>query len=115
MSDNDRIQRFLFEQAGIRGEIVRLETSYQAVLEKHDYPAPVGRTLGQALAAVSLLSATLKFQGKLALQIQGDGPVHFLLVQGSSEQTFRGLAHWKTEAWHNPRNFASSSRMGAAT
>ena len=90
--DNDYLYRFLFEDFGVRGEFVRLAASWQAVREKHDYPAPVERALGQALAAVSLLSATIKFKGSLVLQIQGEGPVRSLVVQATDHGTLRGMA-----------------------
>jgi molecular chaperone Hsp33 len=48
--------------------------------------------LGQAVAASLLLAATIKFSGVLSLQLQGDGPVHLLLVQCTDGLGVRGLA-----------------------
>jgi molecular chaperone Hsp33 len=92
--DSDQLQRFLFEDSGIRGEIVKLNSSWQAALENHHYPSVVAEQLGQALAATLLLSATLKFEGALILQIQGDGPISLLAAQATEQQTVKGLAHW---------------------
>lgn len=97
MSDFDSFQRFLFEDLGIRGELVRLDSSWQAVLERHSYPHAVSSQLGQALAAVLLLSATIKFKGSLILQAQGRGPLHTLVAQATHQRTIRGLAHWRGE------------------
>jgi molecular chaperone Hsp33 len=41
-----------------------------------------------------LLSATVKFEGALILQAQGDGPLHTLVAQATHRRTLRGLARW---------------------
>lgn len=92
--DRDSLTRFMFEDAPIRGELVRLDASWQAVLAKHDYPLPVRNLLGEMMAASALLSATIKFNGTLSMQIQGDGPVSLAVMEASSERTLRGLAQW---------------------
>src|SRR4029077_4481637 len=69
----DTIQRFLFEHAPVRGEIVHLDATWRAVLERHDYPPAVRALLGEMMAAAALLTATLKFGGTLIMQIQGSG------------------------------------------
>ncbi len=96
----DTLHRFLFERLGVRGELVCLDAAYQAVLSRHPYPGPVQRPLGEALACVLLLTATLKFEGKLTLQAQGSGPIRTLVVQGTHEGTVRGLARWHGEVPH---------------
>ena len=90
----DKLTRFYFEELGVRGEIVDLSSSWQAALDIHDYPPVVAKQLGQALAAVLLLSATLKFDGSLILQIRGNGPIGMLVAQSNDQQEVRGLAHW---------------------
>ena len=96
-TNKDHLSRFLFEELGVRGEIVSLDASFQAALALHQYPAVVAEQLGQVLAASVLLSATLKFDGSLILQIQGDGPISMLVAQSSNQQTVRGLALWDGE------------------
>jgi len=91
----DTLQRFLFENFSVRGELVHLDATWQAVLEKQTYPQPVQNILGELMAAVSLLIATLKFKGQLIAQIQGDGPVSLLVVEGTSEKTLRATASLK--------------------
>jgi len=93
----DTLQRFLFENLAVRGEIVHLDATWQAVLERHQYPGPVQKVLGELMAAVSLLIATLKFKGQLIAQIQGDGPVSLLVVEGTSDKTLRAMASCKDE------------------
>lgn len=94
MTSTDSLQRFLFEHAAIRGELVHLDATWRAALERHDYPPAVRGLLGELMAAAALLSATLKFNGSLTLQIQGSGPVGLAVVEATSERTLRGLAHW---------------------
>jgi len=91
----DKLWRFSFEQLDIRGELVYLDESWHQVLARHDYPVTVRRQLGEALAAVCLLGATIKFDGNLILQIQGNGPMRSLVVQITSAGTLRGLARWE--------------------
>ncbi|MEZ5535003.1 MAG: Hsp33 family molecular chaperone HslO [Thiolinea sp.] len=93
----DALYRFMLENADTRGEWTHLDDSWQEVLKRADYPAGVRDMLGQALAAIMLLSATIKHKGSLIMQIRGDGPVHLLVVQATPEGHLRGLARWNTE------------------
>ncbi|HYW91716.1 MAG TPA: Hsp33 family molecular chaperone HslO [Gammaproteobacteria bacterium] len=90
----DSLHRFLFEHFPVRGELVRLNATWRSVLERCDYPPPVRALLGEAMSAAALLSATIKFQGQLTLQIQGQGAVNLLVVQCNHNFNLRGLAHW---------------------
>lgn len=89
---SDQLHRFTFEHLGIRGEIVSLAASWQAVVERHDYPPVVRDYLGQALAATVLLSGTIKYRGSLILQLQGGGPLRTLVAQATDRRTIRGMA-----------------------
>lgn len=93
----DALYRFMLENADTRGEWVHLDASWQEVLKRADYPDIVRNVLGEAFAAVALLSATIKHKGSLILQIRGDGPVHLLVVQATPEGHLRGLARWGSE------------------
>ncbi|MEO7729271.1 MAG: Hsp33 family molecular chaperone HslO [Burkholderiales bacterium] len=90
----DTIQRFLFEHAPVRGEIVHLDATWRAVLERHDYPPAVRALLGEMMAAAALLTATLKFGGTLIMQIQGNGPIKLLVVECTSGHHMRATAKW---------------------
>ncbi len=93
MSDFDSLHRFLFDNAGVRGELVQLEASWQSMLENHNYPDVLQSQLGQGIAASVLLSATIKYKGSLILQVQSEGPLTMLVAQSTSDRTFRGLVH----------------------
>lgn len=104
----DTLQRFLFENLAIRGELVHLDATWQAVLERHSYPQPVQKVLGELMSAVSLLIATLKFNGQLIAQIQGNGPVSLLVVEGTSDKTLRATASLK----EGHKDFSDESLVG---
>lgn len=93
----DTLHRFLIESANVRGEWVHLDDTWQSLLDCADYPTPIKQVLGEALAATLLLSATLKYQGSMSLQINGTGTVNLLLIQATSDGTVRGLARWNRE------------------
>lgn len=94
---SDTLQRFLFEHAPIRGEIVQLDATWRAVLERHAYPEPLRGVLGELMAAAALLAATLKFSGSVVLQAHGSGPVTLIVVECTSENTLRATAKWRGE------------------
>jgi molecular chaperone Hsp33 len=89
---NDQLQKFMFNAAPVRGEIVSLRNTWQEVLARRSYPAPVRNVLGEMMAACALLSANLKFNGTLIMQIYGDGPVQMLVVQCHSDLSLRATA-----------------------
>jgi molecular chaperone Hsp33 len=97
MSDTDTLQRFLFERSGVRGELVRLSATWQAVCARQAYPPAIGRVLGEMMAAAALLAATLKFQGALVMQIQGSGPLRLLVVECTAGLALRATAQWAGE------------------
>jgi molecular chaperone Hsp33 len=95
----DSLQRFMFENAPVRGELVHLESSWRSVLDRHDYPEVLRNLMGELSAAAVLLAATLKLQGSLVLQIQGKGPIKLLVVEcsGAGDLHLRATAKWSGE------------------
>ncbi len=91
MIKQDILRRFLFEALGVRGEWVKLETSWQAARAHQQGSEIVIQQLGQALAAVVMLTATVKFNGSLILQAQGDGDFKTLVAQATHDRKIRGL------------------------
>lgn len=89
---SDQLQRFIFDDTDIRGEITRLHQSYRDTITTHRYPPPVAALLGEFLAAASLLGATLKFEGTLTLQARGDGPISLIMAEITSDRRLRGIA-----------------------
>jgi molecular chaperone Hsp33 len=91
MIEQDLLRRFLFEDLGVRGEWVKLTTSWQAAKQHQEGPQDAQLQLGQALAAVVMLSATIKFNGSMILQAQGDGDIKALVAQSTHDRKIRGL------------------------
>ncbi len=112
LRDTDSLHRFVFEHTNVRGELVHLDATWQAILDRHAYPEPVRDLLGQAMAAAALLSATIKISGSLTLQLQGGNPVSLLVVQAGADRTLRGLAHWEGDlASHDFRRLVGKARI----
>ncbi len=91
-STKDTLQKFIFDNAAVKGEFVELSATWQEVQARHNYPAAVKTVLGEMLAAAALLSANLKFNGAIIMQIHGDGPVRLLVVECDSELRLRATA-----------------------
>jgi len=92
MKEQDCLRRFLFEQLGVRGEWVRLKKSWQETKQHQQLSVEVEEQLGQTLAAAVLLSATIKFEGSLIIQAQGEGALKTVVAQSTHDRKIRGLA-----------------------
>jgi molecular chaperone Hsp33 len=93
--ETDALQRFVFERARVRGELVRLDETWREVSRRREYPEPVRSALGELTAASVLLAATVKFEGgALVLQIQGGHPVNLLVVECQPDLSLRAMARW---------------------
>lgn len=97
MANNDALIRFIFDNIPIRGEYIHLDDSFQTIIQQHAYPPPISRLLGEALAVAGLLSASIKFNGRLTVQFQGKGKLKFLLAQCNNQLQMRGLVKWEGE------------------
>ncbi|WP_036303623.1 Hsp33 family molecular chaperone HslO [Methylotenera sp. L2L1] len=93
----DTLQRFVFENTPIRGNLVNLTSTLQLALNRQHLPAGLKRALGELMAASTLLTATLKMSGSLVLQIQSKGALKLLVVECNSEFGIRATAKWKGE------------------
>ncbi len=98
MSDHDAVRRFVLQDGAVRGQRVRLTSVWEALREHASYPDPVRDLLGEASAAAVLLASTLKFDGTLTLQLQGNGAVRLLVVQCSNSFDLRALARFDAAA-----------------
>ncbi|MBT9318609.1 Hsp33 family molecular chaperone HslO [Actinobacillus pleuropneumoniae] len=105
--DNDKLYRYLFQNRAVRGEWVRLNYTFTETLNTHQYPKAVQNLLGEMLVATSLLTAIMKFEGTITVQIQGDGPLKLAVVNGNEKQQLRALARTQAEITDN----ASLSEM----
>lgn len=96
-NQTDVLNRYLFDKLHARGELVNLKQTFQDIVAPHNYPAGVQQLLGELVAATCLLTATLKFEGEIAVQLQGDGPIGYLAVNGNHLQEMRGIARMTSD------------------
>ncbi|NVK23652.1 MAG: Hsp33 family molecular chaperone HslO [Gammaproteobacteria bacterium] len=96
-ANQDLLHRYIFEQRHVRGELVQVTDSFNEMLKNHNYPDVVERVLGELLAATSLLTATLKFEGDISVQIQGDGALNYAVVNGNHKQEMRAAAKFSDD------------------
>lgn len=102
MASNDLLHRFIFDDCDIRGEIVTLGDSYREVLANNPYPSAIQQLLGEFMAATSLLSSTLKFDGMIILQARGDGPISTIMAECSNHQTLRAIVRLNPDVALDP-------------
>ena len=97
-SGDDVVVPFTLEQLDGRGRVVRLSDALDAILTRHNYPAPVARLLGEAVVLAALIGSSLKFEGKFILQTQTDGPVNLIVVDLDAPDGLRGYARFDADA-----------------
>jgi len=93
----DKIHRFLFDKANIRGEISSLDDVWQLMQANHNYPEIIRQYLGEVVAASVLLSATLKFEGSLTIQASGDSALTLMVVECRNDFGVRGVAKFQQD------------------
>ncbi len=98
MKETDTLQRFMFEHASIRGEIVHIHEAYQTIIQQRTYPPVVKKLLGEALVSCILLAGSIKFEGELNLQFHGDDRLPLIIVQCDNQLNLRACAKYKDEA-----------------
>lgn len=94
---DDLVAPFQIENQPVRGRIVRLGGVVDEILTRHDYPPAVANLLGEACALASLVGASLKFNGRLILQAQGDGPVSYVVADYDTEGSLRGYCRYDAD------------------
>jgi molecular chaperone Hsp33 len=94
---DDAVIPFEVNALDLRGRLTRMGPALDELLTKHDYPAPVGKLLGEAIVLTTLLGSSLKFEGRFILQTQTDGPVSFLIVDFQAPDRLRAYARYDTK------------------
>jgi molecular chaperone Hsp33 len=92
--NKDLLHRFIFDNIPVRGEYIYLHDSFQTIVHQHNYPPPIRQLLGEALCAAALLSAIIKFKGRLTVQFRSKGNLKLLLAQCNNNFHLRGLVKW---------------------
>jgi len=94
---DDLVAAFQIENWPVRGRLVRLGPVIDNILTRHDYPEPVADLLGEACTLAALVGASLKFEGKLIVQAQGDGPVAYVAADYDTSGGLRGYCRFDPE------------------
>ncbi|MDP9102863.1 MAG: Hsp33 family molecular chaperone [Pseudomonadota bacterium] len=95
--EDDLVAPFQIEEQPARGRIVRLGAVVDEIISRHAYPEPVARLLGEACALAALVGASLKFEGRLIVQAQGDGPVAYVVADYDTSGGLRGYCRFDAE------------------
>jgi molecular chaperone Hsp33 len=119
---NNRLTEFLLPDLGVRGAIIEYESGVDAMLGSRPYPADVRKLLAQTVAAMPLLAAHTKLEGRISLQFQhGDGAVQLLVAQvegglhGSGANAglrVRGMAKARDDAHGDFATLLHGGRLG---
>ena len=99
MSDTDAqtedySARFVIETHPVHGRLVRLGDTIDQILKAHDYPPVIANLLGEACVLAVLVGASLKFEGRLILQAQGDGAVRYVVADYDTRGGLRGFCRY---------------------
>lgn len=94
---DDLILPFAIEGAPVRGRLARLGAAVDEILTRHDYPEAVANLLGEACALAALVGSNLKFEGRLIVQAQGDGPVAYVVADYDSNGGLRGYCRYDAD------------------
>ena len=104
---DDAVIPFEVNALDLRGRMTRMGGALDEILHKHDYPAPVGKLLGEAIVLTTLLGSSLKFEGRFILQTQSDGPVSFLIVDFQAPDRLRAYARYDKRRLHEAKDSGS--------
>jgi molecular chaperone Hsp33 len=97
---DDFVAAFQLEETQVRGRIVRLgDGVLDPILQRHAYPRWAAHLLGEAILLAIMTSASLKIEGRVTVQAQGDGPVSLLVAEASSQGGVRGYLRHDPERW----------------
>lgn len=81
MTGQDTLSKFIFKHTPMKGGAVKLTTAWKAMRHYQQWPLSVTRLVGEMTAGSILLASSLKFEGLLIMQVQGDGPVRLAIVE----------------------------------
>ncbi len=91
---DDLVLPFTVDTLDVRGRVVRMGASVNGAIARHDLPVPLARLLGEMMALAALLGSALKFEGKLIVQAETDGPVRLLVADFTTPRFIRGLVRY---------------------
>ena len=124
-SIDDIVAPFQINGEPVRGRIARLgPASVSPILQRHDYPAELARILGEATVLAALVGDSLKFEGRVLVQAEGDGPVAMMVAEYRTDGGMRSYASYDAARWdhlekvnkggrpHMPQLFGPKGALG---
>jgi molecular chaperone Hsp33 len=107
----DQVAAFQIENQPVRGRITALgQASLDPILKRHDYPVELARILGEALMLAVLAGSSIKFEGRLLVQAEGDGVVSMLVGEYRTDGGLRAYARFDRERWDNLQRINKGQR-----
>lgn len=97
IAPDDIVAPFQVEGETVRGRLVRMGAAVHEIISGHNYPEPVANLLGEACALAALVGSSLKFDGRLIVQAQGDGPVRYVVADYDTSGSLRGYCRFDEE------------------
>ena len=89
--NHNSIERFLFDNHGVRGEITRLKTPFEDLIHD-DYPDCLKKIMMELAVSSVLVASTLKDGSEIMVQIRGgkDAPLKYALINIRQDLSFYG-------------------------
>lgn len=109
---SDKLTRLIFDNYNIRGVAVQIADDVNKLISEHNYPEPIAKLLLEAVAINAMLTTTLKFEGRISLQLQTPGSLSLLLVQTNHNLSYRGVARFEEDQLNDEISFADMVNNG---
>lgn len=95
--NRDQLHPFIFEHSAVRGNCAQIDQSFATALQHQPLPPALKKVIGELAVATTLLTSTLKMEGKLILQLQSQGALQLLVVECTSGLDIRATAKTRGE------------------
>jgi molecular chaperone Hsp33 len=87
----DSLQRFIFDNADVRGALVSLNQSFFEMVDNQHYGQGKMALLAEFAAATVLLTGHLKIEGAFSLQARGSANVDLVMAECNDVLEYRGI------------------------
>ncbi len=117
LTEEDRelglLLRFIIEGSGVRGALVCLGEAWRQIASRSDYPPSLRELLGQTVVAAALFGGHSKIDGRLSIQLKGQGALRTLFAEYASTGRLRGIAMWREPlpVQLSPRDFGDAALL----
>ncbi len=109
--NTDFRQRFVFDNLDVRGCIVRLDDTAQAIQSTHHYPKSLAKLLNEFALAATLLRDSIKIDGSLTIQLRTEGAISLVMADCMADRRVRAIAEYASEEL-NASDTLALNRLG---